>query len=106
MVRALAQSAKGVGSSPIQHYSFLCVYMFASKEYSFIYSIKANEEINILTMMVDHLADVWNRCTDDQFQTDAWNRCTDEASRCKSPQMAVQKVKVPDNQTNKLSVVT
>ena len=38
MVRGLAQTARGVGSSPTQHYSFLCIYMFASKEYSFIYN--------------------------------------------------------------------
>ena len=43
------------------------------------------------TVMVCHLAD-------------AWNRCTDEASKYKSLQMAVQKVKIPGDQTNKLLV--
>ena len=45
-----------------------------------------------------------NRCADDQFRTDAWNRCTDEVSRHTSLQMVVQKVKVPGDQTNNVSV--
>ena len=49
-------------------------------------------------------ADVQNRCADVCFWTDVWNRCGDEASKHKSLQMAVQKVKVPADQTNKLSV--
>ena len=48
-------------------------------------------------MMVCHLADVQ---TDVQMSLD---KCTDVLN-IKSLQMAVHKVKVPDDQTNKLSV--
>ena len=55
-------------------------------------------------MMVYHLADVQNRCADVWFWKDVQNRLLDEASKHKLLQMAVQKVKVPGDQTNKLSV--
>ena len=48
-----------------------------------------------------------SRCAEQMYrclQTDAWNRCTGETSKHKSLQMAVQKVKVPGDQTNKLLV--
>ena len=48
-------------------------------------------------MMVCHLADAW---TDVQMSSD---RCADTLNN-KSLQMAVQKVKVPDDLTNKLLV--
>ena len=55
-------------------------------------------------MMKYHLADVQNRCTDVWFQTDVQNRWADEAYKHTSLEMAVQKVRVPGDQTNKLSV--
>ena len=54
-----------------------------------INSIKANEKC------LDNDSGPSSRCMD---------RCADEASRHKSLQLAMQKVKVPGDQTNKLSV--
>ena len=55
-------------------------------------------------MMIYHLADVQNRCTDVWFWTDVQNRWADEAYKHKSLQMAVQKVRVTGDLANKLSM--
>ena len=62
MVRALAKTLRGVGLSPTWCYYFPCTYLLLKINYIISYD-KANEN-HLGKMVVDHLADVWNRCAD------------------------------------------